>query len=176
MDLMNVLITSQYLRKIGGGGSGSIEDNGKILQVVDGYLIGGPNLVDGTRTLTTNAEADESNIIKFKDAPRAIEPGELVGRWVLIAGCRGYIGENTFDTLALFTDETKTETLNITCPSGTIIYPADINVDSIDGLNIRTIASAMPPAVTVADEGKFLRAVNGAWAKVALTDVSIEGM
>ena len=39
----------------------------------------------------------------------------------------------------------------------------------------RDISGACPPPVNSTDNGKFLRVVNGAWAAVALTDVSQEG-
>ena len=111
------------------------------LHNVDGHLIGGPNLVDDVRTLKVDGEVDETNRVKFRGAPRAVTAGELTGRWVMIQGTRGYVGASTADTLVLFTDATKTQTLDMICPSGTIIYPADIEVTSIHGCEIRPIAS-----------------------------------
>lgn len=44
------------------------------------------------------------------------------------------------------------------------------------GTAIGTLQTQVTPTVTTADNGKFLQVVNGAWAAVALTDVSEEGM
>jgi hypothetical protein len=56
MDLMNVLVTSQYLRKIGGGGGGSGEGGG-------GYAY--KHLVsNGEATLTTTVETNTIYIVE----------------------------------------------------------------------------------------------------------------
>lgn len=87
-----------------------------------------PNLAGEVFSLRTDGETEETSYVKFRGAASPLATNSLTGRWVLIDGKRAYVGSNTVNTLALYTDETKGNPMNYSCPSGTTIYPADVMV------------------------------------------------
>jgi hypothetical protein len=65
----------------------------------------------------------------------------LMGRWIIINGQRAYVGSNSPDAMVLYTDETATTPLFLSCKAGDVIYPAD-GRDIVSGF--RTIVTNAP--------------------------------
>ncbi len=90
------------------------------------------DLAPGVRNLVVDGEVEETSYVKFKGAASPLSTNSLAGRWVLINGKRAYVGSNTVNTLVLYTDSTKTNPMNYSCPSGTIIYPGEAGAEGRD--------------------------------------------
>ena len=90
------------------------------------------DLLEGHRTMATRAAVDGMQFVKVDSAQYPMVAGQLVGRWVIINGQRGYVGANTSDTLTVFTDSTKTVPLLINCAEGTVIYPGEAGAEGRD--------------------------------------------
>ncbi len=115
----------------GSGGTGSTQGkddhtHARYLFSEGNFLLSGADLADGHGTLTVATEVEETSYIKVSET---LTSGALNGRWVLLNGKRAYVGSNTTNQLVLYTDETKTNPMNYSCPAGTVIYPADVRID-----------------------------------------------
>ena len=105
-------------------------NNGPQLLYLDGEKIyqRGADLASDTRTLLVNGKVTTSNYVRFDGSQAGVAAGELIGRWVEIAGKKAYVGANSSDLMTLYYDETKSLVRPITCEDNTVIYPADTDV------------------------------------------------
>lgn len=94
------------------------------------------------------------------------EPGETGPQ-----GEPGETGADGFSPVVEVTEITGGHRVTITDATGTQTFDVMDGEDGADG----DVGSGLP-SVTTDDDGKFLQVVDGAWAAVALADVSEEGM
>ncbi len=106
----------------------------RFVESTEAKIFHAPDLAEDTRVLRVNASSgvSNSNSIPFDGSAAGVKASQLVGRWVLIGGQRGYVGANTTTTMTLYTDSTKTKTLSVTCANDTVIYPGEAGAEGRD--------------------------------------------
>lgn len=90
-------------------------------------ILVGDDLHPNSRTLTVRFTSDNVHFVTVDTSEFELEMNSLAGRWVVIGDQTIYIGFNTVDTLALYTDDTMKTPAIMTIQEGTVIYPYDSN-------------------------------------------------
>ncbi len=92
------------------------------------------DLTPNMRNLVVETVINDYEIV-FKSSngrPIGAKDDELVGRWVIINGVRGYIGQNTDDVMVLYPDTTMSTPMVVDCKEGDIIYPGEAGAEGRD--------------------------------------------
>ncbi len=103
----------------------------RFIESSEAKIFHAPDLAEDTRTLTITGDGILKSVISFTDS-ETIKPNELVGRWVVIGNKRGYVGENTENTMTLYMDSTKTMPCHVYETSGETIYPGEAGAEGRD--------------------------------------------
>ena len=104
----------------------------RFIESCEAKIFHAEDLCGDSRNLVVDGEVDDTHFVKFSGNKEVIPVNALTGRWVLINGQRAYIGSNTTDTIALYTDSTKTIPMPITCEDGVVIYPGEAGAEGRD--------------------------------------------
>ncbi len=104
----------------------------RFIESSEAKIFHAPDLASDSRTLSINGAMSAKSTVTFDGSSAGVKAGELVGRWVIIGGQRGYVGANTATTMTLYTDSTKGTALSITCADNTVIYPGEAGAEGRD--------------------------------------------
>ncbi len=104
----------------------------RFIESTEAKVFHAPDLASDTRTLSLAADAEQISTVEFTGSAAGIKAGELVGRWVLIAGTHAYVGENTENTMTLYTDSTKSTPALVGAAANVTIYPGEAGGEGRD--------------------------------------------
>ncbi len=104
----------------------------RFVESTEAKVFHAPDLASDTRTLTLAADAEQTSTVEFTGSAAGIKEGELVGRWVIIAGLHAYVGENTENTMTLYTDSTKSAPVLVGAAANMPIYPGEAGGEGRD--------------------------------------------
>lgn len=130
--------------------------------------------------INANSEGNEENKGIYKVDDLQVSPADenvVICSWLISQGATRIVGSLSFIVRFKCVNNSIVDYLWSTkpCSGYQILKSIDNDESTIDDVVIPSGGGSDLPPVTSADNGKFLRVVDGAWAAVALTDVSQEG-
>ncbi len=102
----------------------------RFIETGEAKIFHAPDLSETRRTLVANGAVTASNLVTFDGG--VVQPGALVGRWVIIGTQRAYVGANTDTTMTLYTDSSMSQAMAITCVDNTVIHPGEAGASGRD--------------------------------------------
>lgn len=104
----------------------------RFIESSEAKIFHAPDLASDVRELKVSGAVTDSAVVGFTGSEVGVATDELVGRWVLVGGRRGYVGGNTSTAMTLYTDSTKTTPLSVTCEGQIPIYPGEAGAEGRD--------------------------------------------